>query len=331
MPILARLARLLPCLLVLAVLAWAAPARAAGTGYPARPVQIVVPAEPGGGIDQVARWLARGLGERFAQPFVVVNRPGASGMIGAASVARADADGHTLLLTGVGHLVSPTLHRSPGYDPRADFAPVARIATSPNVLVAHASVGAGGLPALLGDARSRDGRLAYASAGFGHSSHLAAELFMERTGGRWLHVPYPGTNPALRALVAGEVQLMFVPSGSVRTVLAGGGVRALAVAHGRRLPTLPQVPTLAELGIRGADFSQWYGLFAPDGVPDGIAAVLQAAVIGLVNDDAQADPMRALGVEPAPMSRTDFAAFLDAQSKQLRALLARLHVDRPVQ
>ncbi len=211
----------------------------------------MVPAEPGGGIDQVARLLAKGIAPTLAQSVIVINRSGASGNVGTASVARSEPDGYTLLLTGVGHLVSPLLHGSPGYEPLKDFVPVAKIANAPNVLVVHESLKGMSLAQLLEDPRSRTAGLAYASAGYGHSSHLAAEVFMTRTGASWLHVPYRGTGPASRALIAGEVQLMFVPAGSVQALLATGRAFAVAVAHPQRLASLPSTPTFAEQAFLG--------------------------------------------------------------------------------
>jgi len=303
------------------------PAAASPAGFPSREVQMVVPAEPGGGIDLVARLLAKNIAPALAQSVIVINRSGASGNVGAASVARAEPDGYTLLVTGVGHLVSPLLHASPGYEPIKDFQPVAKIANAPNVLVVHESLKGLSLTQLVEDPRSRTAGLAYATAGYGHSSHLAAEVFMGRTGANWLHVPYRGTGPASRALIGGEVQLMFVPAGSVQPLLATGRAFALAVAHPQRLASLPSTPTLAELGVQGAEFSQWYGLFAPAGTPAAATKVLQDATLGFVADAEVQRQLRSLGLEPAPMDRSEFAAFLGAQSKRLSTLVIKERVE----
>jgi len=302
-------------------------AQASPAGYPSREVQIVVPAEPGGGIDQVARLLAKGITPTLAQSVIVMNRSGASGNVGTASVARSEPDGYTLLLTGVGHLVSPLLHGSPGYEPLKDFEPVAKIANAPNVMVVHESLKGMSLAQLLADPRSRTAGLAYASAGYGHSSHLAAEVLMARTGARWLHVPYRGTGPASRALIAGEVQLMFVPAGSVQALLATGRAFAVAVAHPQRLESLPSTPTFAEVGVQGAEFSQWYGLFAPAGTPAAVTKVLQDATLGfLANNDVKRQ-LQTLGLELAPMDRATFAEFLGAQAKRLGTLVKKERVE----
>jgi tripartite-type tricarboxylate transporter receptor subunit TctC len=302
-------------------------AEAAATAYPTRQVLIVVPNEPGGGLDLVARLLAKGIAPVLAQSVVVINRSGASGNVGTGSVARAEPDGHTLLLTGVGHLVSPLLHGSPGYDPLEDFQPIAKIASAPNVLVVHESLKGYTLAQLLDDPRSRAEGLSFASAGYGHSSHIAAEVFMSRTGARWLHVPYRGTGPASRAVVAGEVQMMFVPAGSVQNLLATRRAFALAVAHPRRLASLPATPTLAELGVESAEFSQWYGLFAPAGTPTAATKVMQDATLAYVASGEVQQQLQSLGLEPSPMGRSEFSAFLGAQARSLATLVKRVRVE----
>lgn len=307
---------------------WAA-AQGERAAYPGKEITLVVPNEPGGGLDLMARLLARGLTPLLGRTVNAVNRSGASGNVGTASVAAADADGHTLLLTGVGHVVSPLLHERPGYDPIKDFAPVAKLARAPNVLVVHESLKGMTLAQLLADPRSRNGGLAYASAGYGHSSHLAAEAFIARTGTRWLHVPYRGTAPASRALLAGEAQLMFVPAGSVQTLLGSGHAQALAVAHPRRLAAFPGTPTLAELGVLDAEFSQWYGLLAPAATPAPVIDTLQWAVARAMTDPEALRQLQTLGIEPDRLSASEFAAFLADQQARLGALVRRERVDRP--
>ncbi len=291
--------------------------------FPSRGVQMVVPNEPGGGIDLVARVLAKGLTSQLGQAVVVINRSGASGNIGTASVARAHADGHTLLVTGVGHLVSPLLDRNAGYDPLTDFEPVARIAAAPNVLVLHQSLKRLTLSQLLQDPRSRTGELAFASAGYGHSSHIAAEVVMAATGARWLHVPYRGTGPASKAMITGEVQLMFVPAGSVAPLLASGKAQAMAVAYHQRLEALPDTPTFAELGLQGVEFSQWYGLFAPAGTPGEVVGALQKATATLMADGPVRRQLQSLGLEVSFMGTTEFTSFLGVEAKRLGQLVSR--------
>jgi tripartite-type tricarboxylate transporter receptor subunit TctC len=322
-----RLVRLLTVLSLVAGLAPWASAAPEGGAFPSRDVQLVVPNEPGGGLDLVARLLAKGIAPALAHPVVVINRSGASGNVGTLSVARSEPDGHTLLLTGVGHLVSPLLHGGPGYEPLQDFQPVAKIASAPNVLVVHESLKGLSLAQLLADPRSRSAGLSFASSGYGHSSHLAAEVFMARTGARWLHVPYRGTGPASRAVIAGEVQIMFVPAGSVQNLLATGRAVAVAVAHAQRLASLPSIPTLVELGVQEAEFSQWYGLFAPAGTPAAATRTLQDATLAYVAADEVQRHLRAQGLEPDLMDHTRFAAFLAAQSRHLGTMVKKVKVE----
>jgi shikimate dehydrogenase len=220
----------------------------------------------------------------------------------------------------------------------AEFGPVAgrgraapggaaAVAEAPNVLVVHTALKGLSLTQLLQDPRSRNTGLAFASAGYGHSSHLAAEVLMSRTGARWLHVPYRGTGPASRALIGGEVQLMLVPVGSVKTMLATGQVHALAVAHPQRLEALPSTPTLAELGITGAEFSQWYGVFAPAGTPPAALRRLQAATLEGASAGELRRQLQALGLETAPLAAAEFGAFLAAQAQRLSTLVRREGVE----
>lgn len=291
-------------------------------GYPNREVHIIVPTEPGGGIDATARLLAQQLSLRFGQSFVVINRSGASGNVGTASVARSAPDGYTLLVTGVGHLASPLMHADPGYDPVRDFEPVAKLANAPNVLVTSSALKDLSLSQLL-KATNGPHQLSFASAGFGHTSHLSAEIFMARTGAKWLNVPYRGTAPALRALLAGEVQVMFVPASSLSMAVSGGKAQARAVAHATRLPQLPDLPTLAELGVRGAEFTQWYALFAPAGTPAAVLDALAAASTAAVQSGPLAKYINEQAMEPVATSRTEFARNVVAERDRLSTLVLK--------
>lgn len=316
--------------LVLPGLASSARAQTTRGRFPARDIQIVVPAEPGGGIDTMARLLAKGMAAVMAQPVVVINRSGGGGTLGAGSVARAEPDGHTLLVNGVGHLVAPMLYADASFDPVKDFTPLARFGIAPNVLVVHESLKDLTLAQLIRDARSRSAGFAYASAGYGNTSHLAAELFMSRTDTRWLHVPYRGTGPAVRALLAGEVQLMFVPAGSVATALGTGRAHALAVAHRQRLPQLPGIHTLAEFGVHDADFSQWYGLFAPAGVAAAIADQLADTATQVFRDSAVLHQLGSLGIEPAVLGRNDFTRLVASESQRLASIISKENIRNSV-
>jgi len=301
------------------------PAQAEGVnaGYPVREVRLVVPAEPGAGMDAVARLLAQQLSLRLSQPFLVINRSGADGNVGTASVARANPDGYTLLVNGVGQIASPLLHAEPGYDAVQDFEPIAKIASAPSVLLVHASLKELSVDQLRHE-MGKDGRgLAFGSAGIGTTSYLAAQLFMARTGARWLHVPYRGTAPALRALMSGEVQVMFVPASSMAAAVSTGRVQALAVAHPSRLSQYPELATLAELGIKGAEFGQWYGLFAPAGTPAAVLDALWAGTVAAIQTGPLARYMAEQGMQGVPLQRQEFARSIQAERMQLSTLLKK--------
>ncbi|WP_158290109.1 tripartite tricarboxylate transporter substrate binding protein [Ramlibacter sp. WS9] len=292
--------------------------------------RLVVPVEPGGGIDAVARLLANAWSTEMSLPTIVVNRPGASGNIGTASVAKSKPDGQTLLVTGVGHITSAMLHENPGYHPFEDFTPIARFATAPNVMLVSDALKGMPLAQILSDPRSRNQGFSYSSAGYGHSSHMAAHIFATQTGVKWLHVPFKGTSPGLRALLAGETHIMFVTLGSVQAALATHRVHAVAVTHHERLQVLPDVPTLSELGIKNAEFAQWYGMFAPRGTPPSVVKSLSEAAVGALKGSAMTPQFKTQGLEPAPLRHDEFERFLKAESRRLEKMLDNRTIDRPV-
>jgi len=291
--------------------------------------KLVVPVEPGGGIDAVARLIANVWSSEMSVPTVVINRSGASGNIGTASVAKEKADGQTLLVTGVGHITSAMLHDKPGYHPFEHFTPVARLATAPNVMLVGEALKGMTLEQILSDPRSRNQGFAFSSAGYGHTSHLAADLFASQTGVKWLHVPFKGTSPALRALLAGETHIMFVPVSSVSAALATNRSRALAVSHHERLQLLPDVPTLSELGIRNSEFSQWYGLFTPRGTPPSVVNSLSDLALSALKNPALVKQLKSQGVEPAPLRHDEFEKFLRTENRRLEKILSKRTIDRP--
>jgi tripartite-type tricarboxylate transporter receptor subunit TctC len=304
----------------------------AGTAARAQPsatTTLVVPVEPGGGIDAMARLVALHWNLDGQSTTIVVNRAGASGNIGTASVARSRPDGHTLLVTGVSHITSPMLHGSAGYEPFDDFIPVARLGTTPNVVVVSEALKGMSMAQVLQDARSRTGGLSFGSAGFGHSSHIAAEIFMAATGVKWLHVPYKGNGPALRGLMAGEIQVLFLSATSVAAAVATGKVHPLAAGHRERLPELPGTPTLSELGVAGAEFTQWYGLFAPRGTPPEVVRDLSARAVKAIRSPALSAQLKAMSVEPDALEQEPFERFLLAEQRRLDAWMKRERVERP--
>jgi tripartite-type tricarboxylate transporter receptor subunit TctC len=294
--------------------------------------RLIVPTEPGGGIDAMARLLAAAeVAEGGIAP-LVLNRPGASGNLGTAQTARAQPDGDTLLVTGAGHLTAPRLLANPGYDPLADFSPLCRLALAPNVVLVADGLQRVPLAISKSDQPALSTRpLAYGSAGYGHSSHLAAELLRHQTRAAWLHVPYKGTAAALRALLAGEVQMVLAPLSSAMSAMQTGKAHAVAVAHGTRLRVLADVPTLREAGVAQAEYSQWYGILMPKGASEDVLDSLSHALLRIARSAMFTAGLERMAVEPALLGRMDFERFLQAEDVRVRLLASKISLDRPRQ
>ena len=254
------------------------PFGAASQGYPSRPIRIVVPWAPGGSTDVLARLIGQKMTESLGQPALVENKPGASGNIGSDFVAKAPADGYTLLVGSVStHAMNPFLISNMPFRGVDDFATVALAAYVTNVLVAHPSVPAKNVKELIDLAKSKPGAIAYASAGNGSTNHLSAELFRRMTATDMLHVPYKGGGPATAGLLGGQVGVFFTGLGNVWDHVKAGKLRLLAVTENRRSKLLPDVPTVGET-LAGYEVSVWYGVWAPAGTPADIVARLNAEV-----------------------------------------------------
>ena len=244
-----------------------------------KPIRLIVPFTPGGSTDILARALAPRLAQLLGQPVVVDNRPGAGGSIGAAEAAKSEPDGNTLLMGHIGTLaVNPSLYPKLAYDPIRSFVPVAWVARVPNVLVVNAAAGITSLAALVAKAKARPGQLTYSSGGNGSAAHIAFESLKLRTGIFMSHIPYRGTAPSVTDLLGNQVDATFTGAPAVLPHLRGGRLRALAVSSKVRLPTLPEVPTVAESGYAGFEADQWYGVVAPAGLAADKVARLNAAI-----------------------------------------------------
>ena len=286
------------CLAVSALLL-AVPGAASAQAWPQKPVRMVVPWPAGGGVDTTARIIGQKLGEALGQTVIIDNRVGATGTIGADFVAKAPPDGYTLIATSPPLIMTPSLLAKLPYDPLTAFAPVTNIVAMPFYFIAHPSVPAKGVQELLALARAQPGKVTFASSGSGSGSHLIGELLRQYAKVDLLHVPYKGTAPALSDTVGGQTALMFSDPSAI-PMIKGGRLRALAVTSATRHAVMPDVPTMAEQGLKEIEVINWYPLLAPAGTPRDIVQRLNAEVGRIVATPDVRDRMLAQGLDPAP-------------------------------
>ncbi len=280
-------------------------------------MRLVVPFAAGGSTDVAARILAERMGQTLAQPVVVENRAGSGGLVGADAVAKAEPDGHTLLMATTGLLsIAPHLYPQMPFDPARDFAPVSLAFSTDLVIAVAKDVPAGTLPEFVRYAKERPSAVSYGSSGAGTTTHAATELFRLAAGLDMVHVPYRGSGPAMNDLVAGNIQLMVDQVASAIGQIKDGRVRALAVTGAERHPLLPEVPTVAEAGLPGARASSWGGVVAPARTAGPVIEKANAAVRDAVAQPAVRQRMAAAGADPAASSPADFAAYVRAESEK---------------
>jgi tripartite-type tricarboxylate transporter receptor subunit TctC len=284
---------------------FAAPAGA--QTYPAKPLRMIVPYAPGGGVDIMGRITATRLSERLGVQVVVENRGGAGTVIGTDAVAKAPADGYTLLFGNPALSANPALNDKLPYDTLKHLAPVIMVAASFNVLVVHPSLPVKTVRELVALAKSRPGQLNYASAGEGSAIYLAMAMFQNTAGIDVVHIPYKGAGPALVDVVGGQVPMMFIASPPAVTYVNSGKLRALGVSGVKRLPVLPEVPTIAESGYKGFEVNNWYGVLAPGETPRAVVTRLNSDINALINSADVRERMAALGAEPAGGTPEQFA------------------------
>ena len=296
--------------------------------WPARPIRLVVPFPPGGLIDNMARLVGSRLSQELGQPVVIDNKPGAGGNVGAAEVARAPADGYTLLMASPALTISPAVYKNLPYQP-SQLAPVALLGRVTNVLLVNPASGIGKVQDLISRAKAKPGQLNYASNGNGTSLHLSAELFKRRSETFITHVPYRGAAAAITALLSGEVDMMFDNLPSAIGQIQAGKLRALAVTTAQRSTALPDVPTLAEAGMEGFNVSAWFGVAAPAGLPAPVATRLADALQKVVQQPEVAAAMQRQGADPAFMDAASAAAALNTDAAQWKqvAAFAKIQLD----
>ena len=298
----------------------------AAAGWPTRPVRIIVPFTPGGSTDILARAIAQKLQEVWGQPFIVENRPGAGGSIGATEVARAAPDGHTLLMGHIGTLaVNPTLYPNLSYDPRTSFAPVALVAHVPNVLVVNPAVPAKSVQELIALAKARPGSLRYASGGNGSAAHIAMEYFKLRAQIDIGHVPYKGTSPAVTDVMGGHVEVMMTGVPAVLQQVKAGRLRALAVSGLQPVESLPELPTIASV-IPDFEAIQWYGIVAPARTPAPVIAMLNEEINKALATPALKARLEAEGAAAAPMSPDAFGTMIAREIARWKPVIEQAHM-----
>lgn len=296
------------------------------TDFPSRPIKIVVCVPAGGGVDTVARVVAKELQEKLGQPVVVENRAGAAGNIGADFVFHAKPDGYTLLAAQPAPLtVNPLLYKDMAFDP-SKFVPVGIMTSAPNVLMVRANFPAKTAQEFLAYAKANPGKINFGSQGIGTTSHLTTALFEERTGTSMVHVPFKGTAPALNALIGGYIDMIFMELASANKLAKGGQARILAVATDKRIPSLPDVPTFAEIGVKGFESSTWNAIAAPPGTPPEIVEKLNDAVTDALNSPGAVDLFHKLNLQPEPGSPSQAASFIHAQTALWSDVIAKARI-----
>jgi tripartite-type tricarboxylate transporter receptor subunit TctC len=290
-------------------------AHAAEAAYPVRPVRVVVPFAPGGSTDLLSRLMGQRLTQQMGQTFVVDNRGGAGGALGAELVAKAPRDGYTLMATTSGVIVvNPSLYGKLSYDPERDFAPISIMAAVTNMLVVPPSMNVGSVKDLIALAKAKPGALTYASGGNGTSNHLAGELLKHLTGTDFTHVPYKGGGPAVLAVMTGEVSILFAVMPSAIDHVKSGKLKALAVTGRKRSNALPDLPTMIEAGVKDFDVSIWIGLLAPRGVPEAYIQKLNSEVSNAIRAPQIDARLRAMGYEPVGGSTEDMVSTMKRES-----------------
>jgi tripartite-type tricarboxylate transporter receptor subunit TctC len=303
------------CFVLALILAVPGAARAQ-TDYPSRPVRIVVGFGPGAAADLAARVLAQRLSQTMGQQFFVENKPGGGSTVAAEQAARAPKDGYTLFVGTVANVINAVLQPDLTFDFARDFAPITYTTSSPNILVAHPSLGVSNVKELIAFARANPDKVFYGSSGVGTSPHLSGELFNMMAGTRMVHVPYSGSAQAVTDLLAGRTQVMFSPASTVLQYVASGQLQALASSERERASAAPDLPTVAESGLAGFDTSVWFGLVAPSGTPHEVIEKLSAAINEALKNEEVTKSLHIAGLDIKGGTPEAFGAFIGTETKK---------------
>ena len=295
--------------------------------YPTKTIRMIVPLSAGAGADIAARIIAQRMNEHWKHPVIVENRPGAGGTIGTAAVAKAEPDGYTLLVQSSSHSANPAIYKSLPYDPLKDFVDVAMIGKTPYVMVSAGNGPYKSLKALLEAARAKPGELAYASAGQGTSTHLAAEYLTGLARVRMIHVPFKGSPEALQDVLGGRSAFYLAPVNVAVGLVKDGKLNPLGVSTASRSEVLPAVPTLAEQSLPGYDVTLWFGVWAPAATPSAVVQKLNAAVNAIVFEPPVREQFGKLGIQPAPMKLEEFARFVRSEIDVYRKIVKQANIE----
>lgn len=303
-------------------------AQAMAKSYPSGPVTMIVPFAAGGPTDTLARALADEMGKRLGERVIVVNKPGAGGNVGSALAARAQPDGQTVLIATNGPLVAnPMLFKDISFNPDKDFAPISLVTYLPNMLAVHPSVPANTVEELTALLRANPGKYSFASGGLGTSSHFAGELYKSMTGVDMSHVPYKGDGASMTDVVGGQVPIVFGSVFATSKFVEMGRLKGLAVTSIERVPSVPDVQTIDETGLKGYDLAAWYGLVAPVGTPEPIIEQLSATVAEIVADPDFKKRVKAMGGIPRSMQPEEFVAFIKAERPKWERLIKESKIE----
>jgi tripartite-type tricarboxylate transporter receptor subunit TctC len=293
-----------------AIIFFSASALAQTAPYPNKPLKLILPFPPGGGTDILGRVIAERLSANLGQPVVTENRGGAGGNVGAEAAARSSPDGYTIVLVAPSLAISPTLYSKLNYDPVKDLAPISLVATVPNVMITHPSVPAQTLQEFIALVRSRPGAMNFGSGGSGTSNHLAGELFNIVAGTKLVHIPYKGVNLAMQDVLSGQVHLVFIGIPAAAPHIKAGRLRALALVAPQRTLALPEVPTVAEAGLKDFEVTTWYGVMAPAGTPRPVITRLNSELVKIMHTPDTKERLAGMATDPLTSTPEEFAAYL---------------------
>jgi tripartite-type tricarboxylate transporter receptor subunit TctC len=318
-----------PVALVAALAALTAAAQGAppATNYPIKPIRLVITYPPGGNTDLVGRAIAQKLTEKWGQQVIVDNRGGAGGVLGTVIAKQAAADGYTLLLgTSAGMVLNPLLMRKIPYDPHQDFAPVSLVIVNPQLLVVHPGLAARNIKEFIALAKAKPGQLNFGSSGVGTPNHLGGEMLNAMAGINIVHVPYKGGAASITDLIAGQVQLVISSAPSVVPHVRNGRLRALAIGSAKRSPALPEVPTVAESGVPGYEYTTWYGIFVPARTPAAIVVTLNAEIVRMLADPQMSQRFQSQGGDPASSTPAQLTAYMKEETARWKRVIKTANI-----